>query len=134
MISEDIPSLGVLIRRVMDAEVAQKVVTTAIALKRYQLKHGNYPLDLDTLVPEFLPAVPLDSVDGNPLRYRLNPNGTYLLYSVGPNGKDDGGNPALDESVKGGNMSWLNNHALDWIWPQLATEAEIQNYWSHPKK
>ena len=134
MISEDIPSLGVLIRRVMDAEVAQKVVTTAIALKRYQLKHGNYPLDLDTLVPEFLPAVPLDSVDGNPLRYRLNPNGTYLLYSVGPNGKDDGGNPALDESVKGGNMSWLNNHALDWVWPQLATEAEIQNYWSHPKK
>ena len=48
-------------------------------------------------MPEFVPKVPLDPVDGQPLRYRRNADGTFLLYSVGENGKDDGGNPALNK-------------------------------------
>ncbi|HEV2327599.1 MAG TPA: hypothetical protein VGY56_02295 [Verrucomicrobiae bacterium] len=120
--------------RIRSAEVAQRVVTTAIALKRYQLKHGIYPPNLDALVPGYLPVVPLDPVDGKPLRYRPNSDGTYLLYSAGPNCKDDGGNPALEKSVEGGNMSWLNNHALDWVWPQPPTAAETRDYWAHRPK
>ena len=33
-------------------------------------------------------------MDGQPLRYRRNADGTFLLYSIGENGKDDGGNPS----------------------------------------
>jgi hypothetical protein len=118
----------------MVVDVAKKTVTTAIALKRYQLRHGNLPPNLSALVPEFLPAVPLDPVDGNPLHYRPNGDGTYLLYSVGSNGKDDGGNPELEKYVEGKSIYWLNNHALDWVWPQPATAVEISNYWAHPTK
>ena len=134
MLSQSVTALSTIIRRVMTMEVAKRTVITAIALKRYQLKHGTYPPDLNSLVPEFLSAVPLDPVDGQPLRYRLNSNGTFLLYSVGPNGKDDGGNPQLEAGVEGSNNYWLNPHALDWVWPQPATAAEIQNYYAHPPK
>jgi hypothetical protein len=79
---------------------------TAIALKRYQLRHGNYPTDLSMLVPEFLSTVPRDPVDGKLLRYRLNPDGTFLLYSVGEDGKDDGGDASLPKSINGSNFYW----------------------------
>jgi hypothetical protein len=134
MLSQSISVLRVFIRHMMPAEVARQTVTTAIALKRYQLKHGNYPPNLDGLVPEFLSAIPPDPVDGKPLRYHPNRDGTFLLYSVGFNGKDDGGNPTVEKGVEEGNMYWLNNHALDWVWPQPATDAEIRNYWAHPPK
>jgi hypothetical protein len=134
LLSQDISFLGGLIRRVMAVETAKRTVITAIALKRYQLKHGNYPPDLNALVPEFLAAVPLDPVDGKLLRYRLNSDGTFLLYSIGPNAQDDGGNPALEKGVEGSNFYWLNPHALDWVWPQPATAEEIQNFYAHPQK
>lgn len=132
--SQSIVTMQGYIRRIRAAQVAQRAVISAIALKRYQLKHGNLPPTLDALVPEFVPAVPLDPVDGKPLRYRPNRDGTYLLYSVGPNGKDDGGNPAFEENVEGAYVNWLNNHALDWVWPQPATEAEVRDYWAHPPR
>ena len=134
MQSQSIASLSAVIRRVLRSEVAKETVVTAIALKRYQLKHGNYPPDLKALVPEFLPAVPLDPVDGQPLRYHTKENGTFLLYSVAENYKDDGGNPALEQGIQGSNFDWLNYHALDWVWPQPATEKEIQNYYAHQPK
>ena len=122
-------ALDAAFRKVIGIETAKSVVVTAIALKRYQLKHGNYPADLKSLVPEFVPAVPLDPVDGQPLRYRRNADGTFLLYSVGENGVDDGGNPALEPGVTSSSFAWQNPHALDWVWPQPATAAEIQKYY-----
>ena len=128
--SGNIGGLDATVRKTMAVEVSQRVVITAIALKRYQLKHGNYPADLNSLVPEFLPAVPLDPVDGQPLRYRHNADKTFLLYSVGENGVDDGGNPALEPGVTSSSFAWQNPHALDWVWPQPATAAEIQKYYA----
>jgi hypothetical protein len=118
----------------MTVEVAKQATVTAVALKRYQLNHGNYPVDLNSLVPEFLPAVPLDPVDGQPLRYRPSADGTFLLYSVGENGKDDGGDPSLEKGVTGSSFYWQNAHALDWVWPQPATAEEIQKYYEEQGK
>jgi hypothetical protein len=129
MMSGSVFSFMRVLDKVMMAEAAKQVAVAAIALKRYQLKYGKYPPDLNSLVPEFVPAVPLDSVDGEPLRYRPNADGTFLLYSVGENGVDDGGDPSLEKGVTGSNYSWQNIHALDWVWPQPATEAEIQAYY-----
>ena len=99
---------------------------TAIALQRCKLAHGGYPDTLASLVPEFLVAVPPDPVDGRPLRYRRQEDGTFLLYSVGENGMDDGGNPALDGKVKSKNFYWQNHHALDWVWPQPAAAGDFK--------
>jgi hypothetical protein len=134
MMSESIVTLGGVVRKVMRVEVAKQVTVTAIALKRYQLKYENYPTDLNSLMPEFISTIPLDPVDGQPLRYRPNKDGIFLLYSVGENGVDDGGNPSLEKGVTSSSFGWQNIHALDWVWPQPATPEEIKKYYAQPPK
>jgi hypothetical protein len=121
-------ALYALLRKAERIEIAQNVVVTAIALKRYELRHQQLPATLDQLMPDLLKTVPVDCMDGEPLRYRPNADGTFLLYSVGENGVDDGGNPSL-EGVTSSSFYWQNDRALDWVWPQPATEEEIQAYY-----
>lgn len=134
LLSESVITMSGCFKRVMAIETARRMTVAAIALKRYQFKNGNYPPDLNSLAPEFVATVPLDAVDGKPLRYKSNPDGTFLLYSVGENGVDDGGNPALEKGVVSSSYYWQNPHALDWVWPQPATEAEIQKYYEERGK
>jgi len=134
MLSQSIVGLSGVTRKVMRVEAARQMVIMTIALKRYQLEHGGYPPDLNSLVPEFVPSVPRDPVDGQPLRYRLNTDGTFTLYSIGENGKDDGGNPSLEKGSESSYPGWQNPHALDWVWPRPATPEEVQNYYEHPPK
>jgi hypothetical protein len=129
LLSASVRSLSRVFDKVMRVEAAKQLIVTTIALKRYQLKHGNYPADLHSLVPEFVSTVPLDPVDGQPLRYRPNADGTFLLYSVGENGKDDGGDFSLEKGVQSSSFYWQNTHALDWVWPQPASPEEIQKYY-----
>jgi hypothetical protein len=68
------------------------VTLTALALELYHRRHGSWPKALTELVPDLLPAVPPDRFTGGPLRYRVV-SGRPLLYSVGPDKKDDGGKP-----------------------------------------
>jgi hypothetical protein len=91
---------------------------------------------LDELIPDFLESVPIDCMDGQRLRYRKNADGTFLLYSVGENGKDDGGNPSfkLEPATVYSSFPWQSSHALDWIWPQPATAEEIQKYYEEQAK
>jgi hypothetical protein len=71
------------------ADTQLQATRTILALRAYQLTRGNLPPDLSALVPEFLDAVPVDDFDGQPLRYSP---GRKIVYSVGQNLKDDGGN------------------------------------------
>ena len=99
-----------------------QLVITAIALKRHELRHGKPPATLDALVPEFLPSLPRDFMDGQPLRYRLNHGGSFLLYSVGDDGQDDGGNPLPKTTQRDDPGSPWNGR--DWVWPQLAVAVQ----------
>jgi hypothetical protein len=72
------------------SEQWQRNLQVAFALAAYQRDHGRYPAELDELAPKYLEKVPDDLFSGGPLIYRLEDKG-YLLYSVGPNGMDDGG-------------------------------------------
>ncbi len=68
------------------------LMETALALAVYRAQHGRYPQSLQALVPELLAEVPRDLfATDRKVIYRCQENG-YLLYSVGPNGRDDGGN------------------------------------------
>ncbi len=111
-------------------EAIRRVVVTAIALKRFQQANGHWPEKLSELVPQFISSVPLDAIDGQPLRYRRNADGTYLLYSVGDNGVDDGGDPSLPAGSTSTTFNWTNPKARDWVWPQPATAAEIEKYYA----
>jgi hypothetical protein len=108
----------------LQVETARTLAVAAIALKRYELRHGQLPGDLNALVPEFLGSVPRDPVDGRPLRYQLNSDGTFLLYSIGADGVDNGGDasPVPPSRI----CRW--NNGRDWVWPRAATPAEISAY------
>ncbi len=130
VLSADVPSSAKTFEQVIKMEIERRLVVTATALRRYQLKHREYPAALDTLVPEFLPAVPRD-LDGKSLRYRLNADGSFTLYSIGDDGKDDGGDPTPPEERKSSTL-WYSGR--DWVWPQPATAEEIQKFDNKPPK
>lgn len=127
--SQSVSGLDAALRKAVRIETAQNVVVTAIALKRYELRHQKLPSALEELTPDLLQTVPIDCMDGQPLRYRLNADGTFLLYSIGENGNDDGGDPSLEKGVTSSIFYWQNNRARDWVWPQPATEEEISAYY-----
>jgi hypothetical protein len=55
---------------------------TAVALERYRRAHGNdYPDALSALVPEYLPAAPVDPFQGHILAYQKRGQG-YILRSA----------------------------------------------------
>ena len=62
----------------------------AFALAAYRADRGGYPAKLADLAPKYIAEIPKDIFNDADLHYRQE-NGGYLLYSVGPNGKDDGG-------------------------------------------
>jgi hypothetical protein len=98
-----------------------EMTQTAIALARCKLRDGAYPPSLDRLVPDYLPTLPRDRMDGKPLRYRPLPNGTYVLYSVGVDFKDDGGSTGAPMPGQTYNL-W---RGPDVVWPALADESEF---------
>jgi hypothetical protein len=61
-----------------------------IACERYRRRFGKWPESLAAIPKEILPAVPTDPFTGQPLVYRRLPDGA-TVYSVGPDGRDDGG-------------------------------------------
>jgi hypothetical protein len=64
---------------------------TATALEQFRQAHANrYPVTLAELAPDYLSTAPMDPFDGQPIRYRTKGEG-YLLYSIGPDLKDDSG-------------------------------------------
>lgn len=78
------------------ADMQNALLVTMLALRAYRQDHKTYPATLTALIPGYLKAVPTDPFAlSGPLQYKLA--GTkYVLYSVGPDGKDDGGKAIFD--------------------------------------
>lgn len=97
---------------------SHQLFVTAVALRRHAMWHGTFPETLNALVPDLLTEPPVDYMDGAPLRYRRNKDGTFLLYSVGADGRDDGG----DHAPKSGTpTNPLPLAGRDWVWPRMAS-------------
>ncbi len=60
----------------------QRILQVIPAAHLYRREHGQFPNNLEALVPRYLPAVPKDPFDGQPLRYRCE-NGALRIWSVG---------------------------------------------------
>lgn len=70
---------------------ARRVILTTLAIERYRRAHaGAIPPSFASLVPEYLPALPLDPFTGDPLLYSPTME-SYSVYSVDGNLKNDGG-------------------------------------------
>lgn len=119
-------------RRLFTAESQRRIVVTAIALCRFERQRGSSPVDLSALVPEFLPAVPLDPMDGQPLRYLKAKGGRLVPYSIGDDGVDGGGNSGPGDAPAEGagppNYYWMR--CPDWVWPSPASDEQVIEYHS----
>jgi hypothetical protein len=83
------------------SEASNMMLMLALALRAYRLEKGAYPEQLSQLVPDYMQAVPADGFGaGEPLHYKKQ-GASYLLWSVGPDKKDDGGK-AVDRGTKTG--------------------------------
>ncbi len=76
-----------------------RLLMTAFALQAFVKDNGQYPPNLNALVPKYLKAVPHDPfAPTKPLIYKLSGR-TYALHSVGPDGKDNGGAPIKTRGI-----------------------------------
>jgi len=119
---------GGMLGRAATAESQRRIIIAALALEQYRNRHGSYPTALAELAPEFLKTAPVDFMDGQPLRYRLNGNGHFLLYSVGLDCVDNGGrmrknfpDPRFQRPAYPG----APLPEFDIVWPLPATAAAI---------
>jgi hypothetical protein len=96
----------------------------ACALERYRQVNKTWPESLEPLVPGFIGGIPRDVIDGKPLRYRRSPDRGYILYSIGWNQRDDGGQVVWakderesprDESRRDGRPR-VDFTQGDWVW------------------
>jgi hypothetical protein len=87
------PNMGRVGMSLLETQQNLELASVVCQLKRYHLRVGNYPASLKALGT----AVPEDRfLEGSPLPYRRNPDGSFVLYSVGSDGKDDGGDAEAD--------------------------------------
>lgn len=95
-----------------------EMMITAIALKRFELRHGQPPLNLAMLVPEYLARQPIDFMNGQCLGYCRKPNGTYSLSSVGNKPREPAGAMPVSAPASQANADspWESG---SWVWPQM---------------
>ncbi len=81
-----------------EAMASRRMAAAAVAIRLFQIDRGRRPEGLAELVPKYLPAVPADPFAdrARPLSY-LPAARPALLYSIGPDGKDDGGRFDADD-------------------------------------
>jgi hypothetical protein len=84
-------SLPSAFRAMAKAQALESAVEVACAATRYRLDHGDYPPTAAVLVPDYLAAIPVDPFDGQALRYKKTGDGSVVIYAVGPDAVDHGG-------------------------------------------
>jgi hypothetical protein len=95
-----LPGLSRAAQKFCHLDAHRDAALTALAIERFRRAHdGALPETLQQLVPTWLPKIPTDIFDGQPLRYRRLDSG-YVVYSVGPDRLDNGGK----ERPKKGNV------------------------------
>jgi hypothetical protein len=120
-----------LLGRAAEAETWRRLLITAIALERCRIRHGSYPEALPNLIPEFLASPLVDFMNGKPLRYRRTDDGHFVLYSVGLDCIDDGGQMRLPRQ-RGAPYEMASDFGvqrdIDLVWPRPASEAETERF------
>jgi hypothetical protein len=123
-----LPALSKVIVKAAYGQCVLSLADTACALERFRISHGSYPEQLQELVPQYLEKLPLDVITGDSLIYRRFETGRFILYSVGWNQTDDGGQYLLELSAekeasgrpskKTSSSKGLGLEEGDWVWTQ----------------
>ena len=99
------------------------------ALQLYKVENGEYPDNLDQLVPKYLEKLPEDPLAPDKMyKYRKKDDG-FILYGVGTNGKDDRGK-TFDLERKTGDFVILDTANK----PDQYFRKEYEQVWKNEKK
>ncbi len=134
-----VPAFSHLSRSVYQIQARRDAAIIAIALELYRREHGKLPTTLGELTPRYLPRVPADPFDGQPLRYRLI-GSRAVVYSIGTDGVDDGGTPnaasaaaaSVPPPVPGlppsspAHSAWMKQVGGDWVLHQREAAAGVE--------
>ncbi|MDD5199205.1 MAG: hypothetical protein PHC88_05325 [Terrimicrobiaceae bacterium] len=104
-----LPALLISVPRAIHAQAMIDEARIACGIERYRLARGSLPATLEALHPEFLSGMPHDPINGGPFHYRVTGADSYILYSVGWNGVDDGGSDKRPSPKAA-------DKAEDWVW------------------
>ncbi len=78
----------------------------ALGIAAFKADHNRYPKELSELAPDYVKSIPKDRFGGRDLVYKPRSNG-YLLYSVGDDLKDHGGDPKKNIVIEAGDKDDL---------------------------
>ncbi|MFM8360968.1 MAG: hypothetical protein ACKOET_20640, partial [Verrucomicrobiota bacterium] len=110
-----IPATRNAVEKAARAQALATLGDLACALERHRLAHGSHPASLQKLDPRFLAGPARDPLTGQPPAYERLADDSYRLWSVGPDGRDDGG--VLKRSKSG--------PELDLPWPRPGDEFRV---------
>lgn len=89
-----------------EAQMNIDLVKIGLAIAQYREHYGEYSPRLSDLTPNYIDDISKDVFGNNAdLHYSRNRDG-YLLYSVGYNGRDDGGRTFVDKSAASDAGDW----------------------------
>ena len=91
-----LPALDRGFQKAINAQTAVELAEIACALERYYLANQQYPDHLDALIPNFLERPPRDPMSQELWHYTREGAQGFQIYSVGENGRDDGGDYQYD--------------------------------------
>jgi hypothetical protein len=75
----------------------RRMAAIALAIRLYEIDHSAWPRTLDELVPDYLASMPKDPFGEQGATFVYAPDREEpVLYSVGENGIDDGGEPPFE--------------------------------------
>ena len=108
-----------------------------LAVRMYEADHdGELPPTLDVLVPEYLPFVPNDpfAAGNQPMRYRTD-LALPVVYSIGPNLKDDGASVLPLDATGQRQLVWgvnrYNSYSADYVFPLRPSPLPNIDEWNY---
>jgi hypothetical protein len=94
------PSLGRACHYAYRGRALHEATVTVLALKRWRIEKGQYPMSLSELVAAgYIEQLPMDPHSDKPLVYKKTDD-SFVLYSLGPDFDDDGGVENPEDSQK----------------------------------
>lgn len=102
-----LPALGKVVFKSSVAQVTTDQAAVACALEQYRMANEKFPDTLQALVPNFIAALPKDTLTGEPFKYAKAGDNQFTLYSIGWDENDDEGTP--------GNTMFSESSG-DWVW------------------
>jgi hypothetical protein len=117
------PDFGRAIERSYQIRADVQALVTIISSLRYENDKGSYPENLEELITTgYLKELPIDPWSDKPLVYKKTDEG-FMLYSIGENFKDDGGEVIRDDD--GRVQMWeCKGDAVFWPVPKPETPEE----------